>query len=127
MKSVEQIEVVSTSRSLHNAPQQEPNSAAIASRLASEIYEVPIIADSIMDDPDNTTRFFVIGEQTYGKTGNDCTSIFFAIKDKVGALYEILGVLDKHQFNWSRIESLPFSHKAVGIYLLLGYRGTYRR
>lgn len=106
LKSVEQIEVVSTSDAAQRAA-EEPNSAAIASRLASEIYEVPIIADSIMDDPDNTTRFFVIGDHTFGKTGNDCTSIFFAIKDKPGALYEILGVLNKHQFNWTRIESLP--------------------
>lgn len=106
MKSVEQIEVVSTSDAAQRAA-AEPNSAAIASRLASEIYEVPIIADSIMDDPDNTTRFFVIGNQTYGKTGNDCTSIFFAIKDKIGALYEMLGVLDKHQLNLSKIASLP--------------------
>lgn len=106
MKSVEQIEVVSTSDAAKRAA-AEPNSAAIASRLASEIYQIPIIADSIMDDPDNTTRFFVIGDQNYGRTGNDCTSIFFAIKDKIGALYEILGVLDKHQLNLSYIESLP--------------------
>ena len=106
LKSVEQIEVVSTSDAAQRAA-DEPNSAAIASSLASEIYEVPIIADSIMDEPDNTTRFFVIGNQRVGKSGNDCTSIFFAIKDKIGALYEILEVLDKHQLNLSYIESLP--------------------
>lgn len=106
LRSVEQIEVVSTSDAAQRAA-DEPNSAAIASSLASEIYEVPIIADSIMDEPDNTTRFFVIGNQRVGKSGNDCTSIFFAIKDKIGALYEILEVLDKHQLNLSYIESLP--------------------
>ena len=106
MKSAELIETVSTSDAAQRAA-SEPNSAAIASRLASEIYQVPIIAESIMDDPDNTTRFFVIGDHISGKTGNDCTSIFFAIKDKIGALYEILGVLDKHQLNLSYIESLP--------------------
>ena len=106
MKSVEQIEVVSTSDAVQRAA-EKPNSAAIASRLASEIYEVPIIADSIMDDPDNTNRFLIIGDQSVGATGNDCTSIFFAIKDKIGALYEILGVLDQHQLNLSYIESLP--------------------
>ena len=106
LKSVEQVEVVSTSEAAQRAA-DEPNSAAIASKLASEIYQVPIIADSIMDEPDNTTRFLVIGDQIVGKSGDDCTSIFFAIKDKVGALYEILGVLKKHQRNLSYIESLP--------------------
>lgn len=106
MKSVEQVEVVSTSDAAQRAV-DEPNTAAIASKLASEIYEVPVIADSIMDEPNNTTRFLVIGDQIVGKSGNDCTSIFFAIKDKVGALYEILGVLEKHQLSLSYIESLP--------------------
>jgi len=106
MKSVEQVEVVSTSDAAQRAS-DEPNAAAIASKLASEIYEVPVIADSIMDEPNNTTRFFIIGDQIVGKSGNDCTSIFFAIKDKVGALYEILGVLVKYQLSLSYLQSLP--------------------
>ena len=110
MKSVEQVEVVSTSDAAQRAA-SEANAAAIASKLASEIYQVPVIADSIMDESDNTTRFLVIGDQIVGKSGNDCTSIFFAIKDKVGALYEILGVLENHQLNLSYIESLPSRSK----------------
>ena len=110
MKSVEQIEVVSTSDAAQRAA-DEPNSAAIASKLASEIYEVPVVADSIMDEPNNTTRFLVIGAQIVGISGDDCTSIFFAVKDKVGALYEILGVLDKHQLSLSYLESLPSRNK----------------
>ena len=106
LKSVEQVEVVSTSEAAQRAA-DELNAAAIASKLASEIYEVPVIADSIMDEPNNTTRFLVIGDQIVGKSGQDCTSIFFAIKDKVGALYEILGVLENNELNLSYIESLP--------------------
>ncbi len=106
MKSIEQIEVVSTSDAAMRAA-EEPNTAAIASKLASEIYDVPVIVDSIMDEPDNATRFLVIGNQVIGSTGNDCTSIFFAIRDRVGALYEILGVLKKHDLSLCYIESLP--------------------
>lgn len=106
INAVEQVEVVSTSDAAQRAS-EEPNAAAIASQLASEIYEVPVIADSIMDEPDNTTRFLVIGEQIIGSTGSDCTSIFFAINDRIGALYEILGVLEQHKLNLSYLESLP--------------------
>ena len=106
MKSIEQVEVVSTSDAAMRAA-EEPNTAAIASKLASEIYDVPVIVDSIMDEPDNATRFLVIGNQLIGSTGNDCTSIFFAIRDRVGALYEILGVLKKHGLSLCYIESLP--------------------
>ncbi len=106
IKSAEQVEVVSTSDAAKRAA-AEPNTAAIASQLASEIYGVPIIADSIMDEPNNATRFLVIGNQSIGSTGNDCTSIFFAIRDRVGALYEILGVLKKHNLSLCYLESLP--------------------
>ncbi len=110
MKHVEQVEVVSTSDAAQRAA-EEPNAAAIASKLASKIYEVPVIADSIMDDPNNTTRFLVIGEQKVGMSGYDRTSIFFSVKDKVGALYEILGALAKYQLNLSYLESLPSRSK----------------
>ena len=110
LKSVEQVEVVSTSDAAKRAA-DEPNTAAIASKLASEIYEVPVIADSIMDEPNNTTRFLVVGDQKVGKSGHDCTSIFFSVKNKVGALYEILGGLEKHELNLSYIESIPSRSK----------------
>ena len=110
MKSVEQVEVVSTSDAAQRAA-AEPNTAAIASKLASEIYEVPVIADSIMDEPNNTTRFLIVGDQIVGKSGHDRTSIFFAVQDKVGALYEILGAIAKHELNLDKIESLPSRRK----------------
>ena len=111
MKTVEQAEVVSTSEAAQLAA-NEPNAAAIASELASDIYHVPIVADSIMDEPDNTTRFLVIGTQTVERSGDDFTSFFFAVKHKVGALYEVLGVLQEYQRNLSYIISLPSRSKA---------------
>ena len=106
LSNVEQVEVVSTSDAAERAA-QEPSSAAIASELASEIYQVPILANSIMDEPDNTTRFFVIGKRIPEPSGHDRTSLFFAIPDKVGALHQALGILEKAQLNLSYLESLP--------------------
>ena len=111
MKTVEQAEVVSTSKAAQLAA-NEPNTAAIASELASDIYHVPIVADSIMDEPNNTTRFLVIGTQTANRSEDDFTSFFFSVKHKVGALYEVLGVLQKYQRNLSYIVSLPSRSKA---------------
>lgn len=106
MKATEQVEVVSTSVAAQRAA-VEPMTGAIASRLASDIYEVPVVADSIMDEPNNTTRFFVIGECDAQPSGADRTSLFFTIRDKVGALYQVLGVLQGHGLNMSYLESLP--------------------
>ena len=102
----EQIEVVSTSEAARRAA-QEPAAAAIASELASKIYQVPIVANSIMDEPDNTTRFFVIGKYLPDPSGYDRTSLFFAIPDKIGALHQALGILEEAQLNLSYLESLP--------------------
>ena len=104
--SAEQVEVISTSEAAERAA-QEPLSAAIASELASEIYQVPIVANSIMDEPDNATRFFVIGRHIPDPSGYDRTSMFFAIPDKVGALHQALGILENAQLNLSYLESLP--------------------
>lgn len=104
--SVEQVEVVSTSEAAQRAA-QEPAAAAIASELASEIYQIPIVANTIMDEPNNTTRFFVIGSQMADPSGHDRTSLFFAIRDKVGALHQALGILEDARLNLSYLESLP--------------------
>ncbi len=104
--SIEQVEVISTSEAAHRAA-QEPMTAAIASELASEIYQVPIVANAIMDEPDNTTRFFIIGNHIAEPSGHDRTSLFFAIRDKVGALHQALGVLEAAHLNLSYLESLP--------------------
>ena len=106
LSSAEQIEVISTSEAAQRAA-EEPAAAAIASELAGEIYQVPIIANSIMDDPDNTTRFFVIGNRIPDPSGHDRTSLFFAIPDKVGALHQALGILEEARLNLSYLESLP--------------------
>ena len=106
LSNVEQIEVVSTSEAAHRAS-QEPLAAAIASELASEIYQVPIVANAIMDEPDNTTRFFVIGNQMADPSGYDRTSLFFGIRDKVGALHQALGILEEARLSLTYLESLP--------------------
>lgn len=106
MKATEQIEVVSTSVAAQRAA-AEPKAGAIASELASDIYQVPVVADSIMDEPNNTTRFFVIGECDAQPSSADRTSLFFAVRDKVGALHQVLGILKRHELNMSYLQSLP--------------------
>ncbi len=104
--NVEQVEVVSTSEAAQRAA-EEPFAAAIASELASEIYQIPIVANAIMDEPNNTTRFFVIGSQMADPSGHDRTSLFFSVQDKVGALHRALSILDKAKLSLSYLESLP--------------------
>ncbi|OGV46016.1 MAG: chorismate mutase [Lentisphaerae bacterium GWF2_44_16] len=103
------VEVVEASNSTKAAEiaKQEKFSAAIASSLAAEIYKLNILAENIEDAPDNTTRFMILGKQEPQKTGDDKTSICFAIRDRIGALYDSLLPFKEEGITLSMIESRP--------------------
>jgi chorismate mutase/prephenate dehydratase len=86
---------------------QDPSVAAVANELAARLYGLPVLRERIEDYANNVTRFVVIGRQAAGRTGRDKTSILFAIRDEVGALYRILEPLATARLNLTRIESRP--------------------
>lgn len=86
---------------------KEPGAASIGPALASELHELPILREKIHDQPDNRTRFAVIGNITPRPTGADKTSLLFSVPHKAGTLYEALGVFTDHQINMTFIQSHP--------------------
>ncbi len=105
------VEVSSTTRAAQIAA-KEKNSACIASILAAKEYKLKIIAKDIEDSPHNITRFLVIGKSESDPTGNDKTSVVFSIKDRVGALHDMLVPFKKYKINLTKIESRPSKKKA---------------
>lgn len=91
--------------------QDQPHVAAIASEFAAKTYGLPICRMRIEDNPNNYTRFWVIGVSSPGKTGGDKTSLMLSIKDGVGALYNILAPFAENNINLTKIESRPFRKK----------------
>jgi chorismate mutase/prephenate dehydratase len=91
----------------------DPRGAAIASRLASELYGLPIMRERIQDHPENFTRFVVVSDKDAARTGDDKTTIAFSLQDGQGrgALLRVLTVLDEEGINLSRIESRPSREK----------------
>ena len=81
--------------------------AAIASELAARLYHVPLLRTRIEDNPQNSTRFLVVGRRPIGPTGRDKTSILFAMRNVPGALYRILEPLARDGINLTKIESRP--------------------
>src|SRR3990167_7560190 len=71
-------------------PQFKNEIACVASILASREYRLKVLAPSIEDTANNTTRFIVIARESCKPTGKDRTSIVFAVQDRVGALHDIL-------------------------------------
>lgn len=104
--SIEKIAVSSNAEAARRV-QTEWNSAAIAGDIASELYELKIIAEKIEDHPDNTTRFLVIGSADIGSSGTDKTSVMLSIKNRPGALFTLLEPFDRSGIDLTRLESRP--------------------
>ncbi|HLL88596.1 MAG TPA: prephenate dehydratase [Tepidisphaeraceae bacterium] len=84
-----------------------PGSAAIGSKLAGEIHGLRVLFENIEDNPDNVTRFFVIGREPARKTGDDKTAVMFTTAHKPGALAEVLDVFKENGINLTDIEKRP--------------------
>ncbi len=106
------VEVSSTTKAAQIARDQAAQgAAALGGPLAAEMYGLTLLEESIQDRATNTTRFLVIGEKTCPATGNDRTSILFAIHDRPGSLVKALQAFDQFHINLSKIESRPSKRK----------------
>ena len=89
---------------------ENPQYAAIAGLLAAEHYELAVLEENIEDEPDNTTRFLIIGQNMAKPSGSDKSSILFANANVPGALQKSLACFANNNINMSRIESRPSRH-----------------
>jgi len=99
------------------------NCAAIGSSLCKEVYKVGIVAESIQDDLQNTTRFLVIAKKKNGKGRKNKTSIVYLVKDKPGILFDSLKPFKKHGVNLVKIESRPSKIRAWEYYFFVDMDG----
>jgi len=111
LSQLEHSEVSSTVQGIQKAL-KEKYAASLGGENAAKLYKIPIRAKNIQDIEDNFTRFLVIGDKVNPPSVNDKTSIAFSIKDKVGALYEMLIPFKKSHINLTKIESRPSRKQA---------------
>ncbi|MBN1794827.1 MAG: prephenate dehydratase [Candidatus Omnitrophica bacterium] len=121
------VEVVSTAHAATLVRQSTGRGvAAIAGRRAAKRYGLAILADGIEDSGVNTTRFLVIGTSQGNPTGNDKTSLVFSVKDKVGALHDMLAPFKRYRINMTKIESRPSKRKAWDYYFFVDLEGHFQ-
>ena len=118
------VSYASTTEAAQQA-KREKGSAAIASKLASERYGLRMLARSIEDSSHNITRFLVIGRQDSKKTGHDKTSVVFSMRDRAGALHDVLAPFKRGRINLTKIESRPSKKNAWKYYFFVDMQGHY--
>ena len=115
LPNAERVQVVSNADAARRAS-EEPGTAAVAGQMASERFGLAILARSIEDDPNNTTRFLVLGKIETVSSGRDRTSLVMSADNKPGAVHALLSPLAANRVSMSRIESRPSRAAKTGLW-----------
>lgn len=97
--------------------------AAIGSKKAAEVNGLKIIKENINNDDSNYTRFIIIGKTLESADINDAISIVFSSPNRVGALYDSLGIFKNNNLNMIRIESRPVVGKPWEYFFYIDFEG----
>jgi chorismate mutase/prephenate dehydratase len=106
LPNAERIPVASNAEAARRAA-KEKGAGAIAGEAAAALYKLKVLGSGIEDDPNNTTRFLVLGQIDPEPTGKDRTSLVMSAENKPGAVHALLSPLAANGVSMSRIESRP--------------------
>ncbi|TMM29628.1 prephenate dehydratase [Polaribacter aestuariivivens] len=106
IKLVEDVDTAEVAKRI--AKENLKGIAAIAPKIAAEIFHLAIIEDEIQTIKDNSTRFVIVqtNEPSINKEVNKA-SLKFQLNHKRGSLAAILNVLSDCKMNLTKIQSLP--------------------
>lgn len=92
----------------HVAEVGDPSVAALASRLAAEIYGLDVLKANVEDAPHNTTRFLIMAREAddaEAGSGDVVTTFVFRVRNVPAALYKAMGGFATNGVNMTKLES----------------------
>lgn len=90
------------------AEMKDPSVAALASRLAADIYGLDILKSDVEDAPHNTTRFLIMAREAddaEAGAGDVITTFVFRVRNVPAALYKAMGGFATNGVNMTKLES----------------------
>jgi chorismate mutase/prephenate dehydratase len=102
-----ELQSVSSNAEAVKIASKEKGVAAVASNRAAALFNVPLLAENIEDDPKNSTRFLVISNHEVKPSGLDKTSIIVAAKNQPGAIASMIEPFAKNKVSMTKLESRP--------------------
>ena len=125
LPNAERVAVSSNAEAARRAS-LEPGTAAVAGDTAAQHYGLALLASNIEDEPNNTTRFLILGNYEPKPSGKDKTSLVLSARNRAGAVYEMLTPFATRGVSMTKFESRP-SRVALWEYLFFvdieGHRG----
>jgi chorismate mutase/prephenate dehydratase len=106
LPDAERVPVASNSEAARLAA-KDAAAAAIAGDIAVERHGLKLAARNIEDDPNNTTRFLVLGDHDAAPSGKDLTSIVMSAPNRPGAVHALLTPIARNGVSMTRLESRP--------------------
>jgi chorismate mutase/prephenate dehydratase len=106
LPQAERIAVVSNAEAAGLAA-KDRHAGAVGAVTAAALYGLNVLVRNIEDDPQNTTRFLVLGEHGAEPSGKDKTSLIISTRNEPGAMHQMLTPLAANGVTMTRFESRP--------------------
>jgi len=104
-----------------------PGAAAIASRIAAEVYQARILATHLEDHRENYTRFLLLSKSDRVSRRANKTSIVFSTRNLPGALYKCLSVFALRDIDLTKLESRPLRGRPWEYSFYVDFAGNVRQ
>jgi prephenate dehydratase len=105
IKLVEDVDTAEVAKRI--AKKKLKGIAAIAPKIAAELFELEVLEDEIQTIKENATRFVVLQTKKLAVPDYDKASLKFELDHKRGSLAAILNVMSDCKLNLTKIQSLP--------------------
>src|ERR1700719_5291157 len=98
--------------------------AAIASRIAADVYKARMLAKHLEDHPENYTRFLLISKTARIRPTANKVSIVFSTRNVPGALFKCLSVFALRDLDLTKMESRPLRGRPWEYFFCLDFAGN---
>lgn len=124
-KEWRQVSVLNTAAAAKKVmEEQDKSQAAVASRIAGELYGLKELAQGVSNVKNNTTRFIILSKDPVYEKGARKISVCFEIPHISGSLYNILGNFIFNGVNMQMIESRPIPEKTFEYRFFVDLQGN---
>lgn len=118
LSNAKQVAVESTAYAAKKVSEENETCACICNKSCLEEYNLKLLKESIQDNEFNKTKFWVLSKKENIGDNFQKMSMIFSVKDKPGALYNVLEIFNKYNLNLTKIESRP-AKTVLGEYYFL--------